>query len=345
MEPNTSQDFKDDTTTTPEVNPPMSDQPQPQPQPFIVEEPTTSKPKTIKLKNLIILAIIIYVIASFGFLIYTFVMINYWTSSPETFTSVVLVNDEPSDEPTTNTTEEVEITDARVLRDLDDKLAILHHTDDTSTTMTMHPSIFSEYRLYSDEGLNEMDKIYTIYGYTYGKNLHNEPSQKQIEDLQTNLGDKVSSDLIGIGPRVIDASIFSGAYQDVFGEKVNLNIVNDKNDICPTLRYDSSTNLLYGFHGCGGTSPFERYYYKNRYTTDGDHAYVYINAGVIDLEESKIYCEVNVDTSTPCGDYDDVADSNFTIDASNHDKFAEYRFTFTKATDGTYYFEEVEKIN
>ena len=98
--------------------------------------------------------------------------------------------------------------------------------------------------------------------------------------------------------------------------------------------------------GCGGTSSATNYYYKNAYTTDGDHAYVYVSASTLSEADLNIYCDIMLygsgEKPEVCGAFSDV--DEFTLDASNYKDFAQYRFVFKKAANGTYYFEKVEKL-
>ncbi|MDO4752628.1 MAG: hypothetical protein Q4A36_00070 [Candidatus Saccharibacteria bacterium] len=336
----------------PESEPKPAPQPEPEeskPTPVPQSEPTPQKPAK-KPKGLIALVIIFALLAAagIGFGIWGVIITIQKPTTPEQPTSQT--TDEPTEPTKPSNPEpivtETEITDAYVLRDLDSKLATLHFTENTNSTIILGPSLFLEGGLYSEDGVSELYKISVINAQLNDhKNLYRSPNQEELASLMTNLSGKIPKFAIpdsssNSGWEVVDANTFIAKYLEVFGNEPNLRIVNDETSKCPLLRYDSITNLLYQYPGCGGTSPLERYYYKNRYTADSDNAYVYINAGIVDLDTLKIYCEIN--TSSPCGDYNG---GDFTIDASNHNKFAEYRFVFKKADNGTYYFDKVEKVS
>ena len=124
-------------------------------------------------------------------------------------------------------------------------------------------------------------------------------------------------------------------------------------------------NSIYDFYfdaglGCGGTTPYERFYYKNRYTTDDDHAYVYTSTAFMSPTEGSdeedvvynVYCDIaylkqykvseDARICATLNTYDEV--QNFTLDSSNYEQYSNYRFVFDKASDGNYYFNKVEKL-
>ena len=347
-EPVTKSQPEDEPVSEPKSAPqPGSEEPKPTSAPQ--SEPTPQKPAK-KPKGLIALVIIFALLAAtgIGFGVWGVIIANQKPTTPEQPTSQT--TDEPTEPTEPSNPEpivtETEITDAYVLRDLDSKLATLHFTENTNSTIILGPGLFSEGGLYSEDGISELYKISVINAQLNDhKYLYRSPNQEELASLMTNLSGKIPKFAIpdsssNSGWEVVDANTFIAKYLEVFGNEPNLRIVNDETSKCPLLRYDSTTNLLYQYPGCGGTSPLKRYYYKNRYTADSDNAYVYINAGIVDLDTSKIYCEIN--TSSPCDDYNG---GDFTIDASNHNQFAEYRFVFKKADNGTYYFDKVEKVS
>ena len=150
MEPNTNQDPNNQTSApTPEgINPqaapapetpaPASEAPAPQPAPQSIaeSEPTLqakdsvvedSTKKPTNKKTTIILVVILVILlaaAGIGFGVWNAINANQKTAPAPA--QPVAPTDEPSDEPTADVTEEVELTNANIIKDLDQKIAYLH---------------------------------------------------------------------------------------------------------------------------------------------------------------------------------------------------------------------------
>ena len=340
MEPNINQD-NNQAPASPDMAGPV------QPAPQSVPEPqTTQPPKPQKSKTLIVLVVIFALLTITGTAFGIWAVLNNNqkpASQPEP--------SEPSEptEPSKPTNEEVELTDTYIKRDLDQKIAILHRTDQTASTITiehLHP----EMALYTNGDLSNAAKLSQVV-----LTLANTSAAVTVTtDIANSILANFSKEFYG--------EDLSGVQNELKGYTFAKNTVDQKHrevfgtdpvyeqdaTYCPMTYYDNS-GYYFILNRCGGDSPIVAYYYKNRYTTDDDHAYVYINAGAANGANSKIYCEIQPygpesysDASSACGDY---SGDKSTIDATNHDKFAEYRFVFTKATDGTYYFEKVEKVS
>ena len=149
-----------------------------------------------------------------------------------------------------------------------------------------------------------------------------------------------------------DADDVAISYRDLFGKEIeHQNAVA----FCPPYYYVPSLNLYYQmWPGCGGYTTLDRLYYVYNYDVSGDNAYVYVVAGMLDVD--KLLCDVySLETIQNSGDSIESCglvsassggfhNDEFIINSSNYQNFAKYRFVFNKADDGTYYFVKVEKL-
>ncbi|MBR2754017.1 hypothetical protein IKD82_02565 [Candidatus Saccharibacteria bacterium] len=251
-----------------------------------------------------------------------------------------------SEEPTT--TEETEITDTYIIRDLSEKTDILHNFASSETTKVIKRyAIQYGYALplYRDGTLNENAKL------TYIINSINSNDQFSAEELQSIINEqgydeRAAEDFRMYNNKKILADAVEAKYFDVFGERLIKGAINNQQHSCPEYYYNSEYDFYYiSSSGCGGTGPYDATFYKNKYTINGDQAYVYMSAGVFNKEDDKVYCDViKDDNSLPAVCGENINYDTFTIDESNYQKFAQYRFVFNKAEDGTYYFSKVEKL-
>jgi hypothetical protein len=256
--------------------------------------------------------------------------------------------DSPSSTPTEPTdTSEVELTDHY---DFDEKIALLHRTTQTGPIIEINAGTHPEFELYEDDGLSDQSKIIiTMNALPVGMATY--PTGNVLDSIESDFPDLFEYDRLQYVQEELNGHIFKkdiveAKHREIFGT----DLVYDQNaETCPMVYRNSEYYFTLAW--CGGTSSLMARYYKNRYTTDGDHVYVYINAGVANAETSKIYCKVYPYYTVVDRQYDDESlacdnyNGDFTIDATNRNQFAEYRFVFKKAADGTYYFEKVEKIS
>lgn len=260
--------------------------------------------------------------------------------------------------PVSDETEEVEITDTYVLRDLDEKMAVLHFSSITSPVIVKERGMHPELQLYENSDLSEVAKaMHLIYSLS---NQARYLSYDEKLSIASELGYSGSEKqaLLNEPLEGIDANIVAQKYLDVFGkELVYSQIMNDK--YCPVYSYSVANNVYYldPRGGCGGTSPYDNYYYKYKYTVQGNNTYVYVAATTVSPDTSE-NAQVNSDDIVYCDVVKYYADSNnkpevcttiaeadaFTINDSNYQDFAQYRFVFHKADNGTYYFEKVEQL-
>lgn len=107
-------------------------------------------------------------------------------------------------------------------------------------------------------------------------------------------------------------------YLSLFGET----LTNHRSDhSCPFFVYDSKNKVYYYTRACGGTASGNTYLYKNKFTTKGNNAYVYVNIGYT-TDDNNVY------NGYP--DYELVKDNNadivesyvenFSINESNYSK-------------------------
>lgn len=324
---------------TPSATPTKSPEPTPQ------LEPTPAKSSNPLTWCLGILAIIgIVAAAVFAYL--------YFTTPTTTPTPNNGQSSTTPDTPTT--TEETEITDTLLKKDLDEKIAIIHDTTETGPFFTKRGLGLGYYNvrpLYSGEGLSEVAKLVHV--------------AKSIAHDYTISGDAMQSIITERGFDEENAKIFmqtyhtgikgetlATKYHDVFGETLNKGAINDQT-YCPVVFYNSAYDFYYLTYECGGTGPDDGLYYKNKYTIDDKHAYVYVSTGTFNSDDHKIYCEPIVTTMGETNDSPVCEESvnpqgydigDYVIDETNYQKYAQYRFIFNKADDGTYYFSKVEKL-
>ena len=148
----------------------------------------------------------------------------------------------------------------------------------------------------------------------------------------------------------IDGDIVSKRYKEVFGEKLS----HEGSESCYTYLYNSTNNFYYEnpVGGCGGTSSYKTFHYKNKYTIEDNNAYVYVAVALSNAEDGNVYCDLSyldisgvfklAEDAKVCGTVS--GNEDFALNESNYQDFAQYRFVFNKANDDTYYFSKVEKL-
>ncbi|MBR3180223.1 hypothetical protein IKF57_01690 [Candidatus Saccharibacteria bacterium] len=366
MDPNTNQNPNNQTPASmPEgINPqptPASETPvsawetpapevQPTPQPVVAPEPAlqakdsivedhAKKPASRKTTiTLVVILVILLAAAGIGFGVWSAINANQKPAPVQPTEPTT-----PTDEPTADVTEEVELTDANIIKDLDQKIAYLNFTNEITPTFKTyrgHP----ETRLYKENPLSESYKQSVV-------------SSSLIEQYRTATADELAAlrtDYPNFNftdyTQVVDADAFSNRYLDLFGSKLNRDIAIEVDETCPS-QYDKTTNLYFDPPlGCGGgTSAVETYFSKNKYTIANDDVYVYVNAVTVDYDTGNVYCSAmywwGEGAPEPCGtinptDYQTATYETF----KEYGDRTTYRFTFKKADNGTYYFDKVEKI-
>lgn len=154
-------------------------------------------------------------------------------------------------------------------------------------------------------------------------------------------------------------------YKALFNEEIE-----QFDDVCIAwycYKYDQTKNVYYEsstmIDGASGGSGIISYINAINYVND--FVYVYINFGSYEVDfqggGNKCYVvdgvvnyddKMNYDNPIFVGKYgyDNVNDKviyeceDFKIDESNYKEFTNYKFTFKKNSEGTYYFDKVEKV-
>ena len=332
--------MEQENNTSNQPNAPTS-APQPEPTPPPTPEPSHDAPR--KPKALITTAITCAILAVAGIAFGIYGM--FFQPQPKCETNCEQTSGTASDiqESTSESNEEVEITNTYILRDLDEKLALLHFTHQTSPTLSFHFGLHSEFPLYKEGNLNDTAKLTRVV-YSLG-NYSREAYASEKEAIAANFG---LSEFETSSIEVINADIADDKYYDTFGEKPVRETTIDRK-VCNSYTYDQSLNIYFSIPGCGGTSSLDSNYYKTKYTTQGDHAYVYVKTAVMDFSSGNIYCDAGsfeTENAALCGSGTKNSDGmfEFSEDSIDHDSLATYRFIFNLADNGTYYFEKVEKV-
>lgn len=302
-------------------------------QPTKTESPEANPSKSSKtlIWCLSILAIIgIVAAAVFAYLYFT---------TPTTLPASPTSDNQSSTSTESETNEEVAITDPLVKKDLDEKVAILHGVLSTEPTFaSQFPNDGRE--LFTNGDLPEDVRIENVAYWL--SNYFSGPTDDEIKAI---IADGVyTEEEINQGRRYlekIDGKLMREKYLEVFGEDITPNPQISYS--CP-VHYNDEYDIFYrGLDGCGGTSNIITHYYKNAYTTKDDNAYVYVSVADYNLEDNNIYCDFyEKDKTKICGtatDRDDVV-----LNESNYKDYAEYRISFKKADNGTYYFVGAEKV-
>lgn len=266
----------------------------------------------------------------------------YFTAPQETSSTPTISDSELS--------EEIEIEDTYILRDLDEKMAILHDTKETGALMKKGGFEYLEAISIYQNRLSEIAKIASIANSIIPDYYIGLEEMQSIANEQEYNAENAEAYLNSYHEGY-KADTIARKYQDVFGEELVKGAANGQS-YCPEFYYNSTYDFYYNASlGCGGTGPDVGLYYKNKYTSDGEHAYVYVSVGTFSAEDNNIYCGIidYSDSATSsserpaiCGSATDSVEAK--IDKTNYQDFSQYRFVFNKADDGTYYFSKVEKL-
>ncbi len=144
----------------------------------------------------------------------------------------------------------------------------------------------------------------------------------------------------------INVSEVKAQYKKLFGEEPTE--LGDYGH-CPTYSYDSTNNVYYKvIGGCGGTCGYVPISYINSYTEDNDNIYVYVSVGEpMSYSGSDILfinCDVTGSSVCMSGNVRDYIDFDNIINESNYQDFSEYKYTFKKNEDGTFYYDKIERL-
>lgn len=261
--------------------------------------------------------------------------------------------------------EEVDITDPDIIDDLDKKIAILFGTDNTDPTFATSRSIgYNDEVLFHEGDITQTAKIVSIINHT----LESRPlSEEEIVAAinQSGFTGEDEETFRQYFANGYDGDLVAQKYKEIFGEDL---VKGQMGEFCGSYAYNNQYDFYYSdVFGCGGTTPYERFYYKNRYTKDENHAYVYVSTAFMSPEDVNsteefaqekynVYCDVAylnssntisqvADDAEICATLDNYDEAlSFTLDASNYEKYSNYRFVFNRSDDGNYYFDKVEKL-
>lgn len=147
---------------------------------------------------------------------------------------------------------------------------------------------------------------------------------------------------------IVSADTVADAYKKMFGEELE----HRTSATCPRYEYDAQNKVYRMSYNCGGSSDAYHAFYSYNYTIKDDKAYVYRAIGSYGLwgNGCNVYKDyINWWPNTSLDQelyYSSCPGSgmDFKITDSNYNDFAHYRYVFTKAADGTYYFEKIEKL-
>lgn len=298
------------------------------------------------------------------------------TAAAVVFGVMYFTNQKPTDQPTPETSvqeeeteqaaEETEITDENLKKDLDEKISILFNTDFTGASLTAKGIGLYDEKLFHDGDIGQSEKVRSVIKNALQLEALNE-QEINAAVAQSGLTGEDEKTFRNFKPKGIKGGLVAQRYREIFGKDFEIGPISV---YCGEYEYNAQYNFYYdaGF-GCGGTTPIQRLYYKNHYVTDSNHAYVYVSAGflaptfgissegyVAENPPYNIYCDIAnspkensteiSDSAKICESFQDPEESaKFTINESNYQQFAQYRFVFDRANDGNYYFDKVEKID
>lgn len=247
---------------------------------------------------------------------------------------------------------ELEITDTTLKTDLITKIVALSYLSETYYSTSDYNSDSFKLQLYSfsndlyeNLNLSEGNKLLLALNSSELKDDYISDNKKS-GDIRTYI-DNYNSDLI---EGLKEQSTVENVYNKYFGTKeINHQTVGK----CPSYNYDSVNKVYYEVGGCGGTGAGYVYFYKNKFTTMDNEAYVYINIGTSSLNSDDTTYNICKDLDPYNKGCKDVYKQNissseieqFKIDSTNAHNFYQYKFTFEKDTNGNYYFKSISKVN
>ena len=171
-----------------------------------------------------------------------------------------------------------------------------------------------------------MEKVPTIYNKYKNENPDETPERFATDGA--------------MNPYIINGESINKEYKDLFNE--NPSTYDDHIGECPFYQYDSQTKYYLSSEECGGTNPEVKYLYKYKYTTNDNNLYVYV-ATLIEMN-LKIYKGIKINENNYL--YTATSDEQVKSDLKeNPQKYEQYRLTFEKNSDGTYYYKTTEKLS
>lgn len=253
----------------------------------------------------------------------------------------------------------VEVTDNNTLEDISKKIDCLF-------TYCEESNSYEKSKTYSDYGfrykvlkkeLSEADKQFIVLSTASWDNITGDEwkSNSYMKTwIERDLEESYSKNYAFTSNKQLTAKKVNDYSVKLFGTKINNPI--ERMGKCPLFIYDDKTLMYYRPEPrCGGTSAAIVSRYISKVTSDDEKLYAYISFGFVRGDENgdlKVYSDIDVkDSEISFGSIeaknmvDSIIDSDgmiyYEIDESNYEKFSSYKFTFTKDSDGNYYFTNV----
>jgi len=239
---------------------------------------------------------------------------------------------------------EVELTDETIKADVSKKIEYLTNesSEGWTTEYTFRNGTISDFgNVFSN--LDDDLKLYIVLDYLLNENkFHNLSPENESDPIVSSYAQTFGNEYV----KQITGKEVKDAYNSFFGtSNVDFKVLKSRN--CFNYDYESTKDIFYRKQpNCGGTSGTYIYSYKNKYSKKNDNVYVYVSYGSSgipennqtatifkDLEKNNVYREF-----VKLGEV-----QSFRINESNYADFSEYKYTFKKNNDGSYYFVSFEK--
>ncbi|MBR1414044.1 MAG: hypothetical protein IJ574_05205 [Bacilli bacterium] len=248
-----------------------------------------------------------------------------------------------------NTEEEVELTDVYIKKDISKKASILlsvGFTDEDKDIITIGYGA-DQFLNYSDKYKMAIVLHYNYYNtsnfrkmyYSDVNELDEKLKQSLLEYGNGNIDEFLREDY---GIRIAEADKIRNSYEDIFGEKTPT-ITDEVAIVCPWFNYDSKSDTYISNSNCGDAPNTNYIYYKHKYTTKLDNAYVYVNVASMDRDDN-VYKGLEQNTNN----YLYKIKSTFSLEQevkTNYEKYAKYRLVFEKDSNGIYHYKSTEKLD
>ncbi len=196
-------------------------------------------------------------------------------------------------------------------------------------------------RDFSNNELSDEIKLFHVLENLYIEKMDNSPV---TTDYDLSIFGNGNEDFVV----QIDVSLVEDFYYDLYGNKqINHRDFKELWN-CPMAIYDEKNQKYYLAASCGGTSNVSLTTYIDKYTEDDDYFHVYIRLGAIEGAEDGSSITAYTDFARK-KKYRELTEEELIhgidiITEDNYKDFSEYKYTFSKKQDGTYYFDSIMKI-
>ncbi len=236
---------------------------------------------------------------------------------------------------------EINITNYALKNDLLEKIDYLTGYDSSSNfayAYNFKNNINGPYGDFFNNFTEDM-KLYTVLTYLSKEGKFSRLSSEN----ESNPLISIYTSLPNVEIKQIDGKKVNEEYKLFFGKDI---ATYKSLDGCPMFPYDNDLNIFFWYTPqCSESTSGIVYAFANKFSFNGDYAYVYVSYGSAKNYESKdkytIYKNLGEKDSYESNITVEEA-MNFEIDESNYKDFLEYKFTFKKDSNGNYYFEKVE---